>query len=172
MSSPRIYVACLAAYNNGKLHGAWIDATDADDMEEATKAMLAASPEVGAEEWAIHDYEGFEGAKLGESESFETVAEIAKLIEEHGRLAVELKASGSVCDWDEVADYISDNYQGAWSDLAAWAENFLEDTGQLAGVPDSLRRYIDFEAYARDARLGGDVFEIEIDGETHVFTNA
>ena len=23
---PRIYVACLAAYNNGHLHGAWIDA--------------------------------------------------------------------------------------------------------------------------------------------------
>lgn len=23
---PRIYVACLAAYNNGHLHGRWIDA--------------------------------------------------------------------------------------------------------------------------------------------------
>lgn len=29
----RIYVACLAAYNNGELHGAWIDATqDLDDV--------------------------------------------------------------------------------------------------------------------------------------------
>ena len=26
MSTPRIYVACLAAYNNGRLHGRWIDA--------------------------------------------------------------------------------------------------------------------------------------------------
>jgi len=26
---PRIYVACLAAYNNGRLHGRWIDATTA-----------------------------------------------------------------------------------------------------------------------------------------------
>jgi len=24
--TPRIYVACLAAYNAGKLHGEWIDA--------------------------------------------------------------------------------------------------------------------------------------------------
>jgi hypothetical protein len=23
---PQIYVACLAAYNNGRLHGVWIDA--------------------------------------------------------------------------------------------------------------------------------------------------
>ncbi|WP_426033321.1 antirestriction protein ArdA, partial [Caulobacter sp. DWP3-1-3b2] len=25
---PRIYVACLAAYNNGWLHGVWIDVED------------------------------------------------------------------------------------------------------------------------------------------------
>ena len=25
--TPKIYVACLAAYNNGHLHGEWIDAT-------------------------------------------------------------------------------------------------------------------------------------------------
>lgn len=41
----RIYVACLAAYNNGFLHGRWIDATaDADEMQEEISAMLRASP--------------------------------------------------------------------------------------------------------------------------------
>ena len=29
---PRIYVACLAAYNNGCLHGRWIDATTIDQV--------------------------------------------------------------------------------------------------------------------------------------------
>jgi antirestriction protein len=29
-TEPRIYVACLAAYNNGNLHGAWIDATQGE----------------------------------------------------------------------------------------------------------------------------------------------
>ena len=33
---PRIYVACLAAYNNGILHGAWIEATEAWSMWEVT----------------------------------------------------------------------------------------------------------------------------------------
>ncbi|MEH6810874.1 MAG: antirestriction protein ArdA, partial [Hyphomonas oceanitis] len=28
----RIYVACLAAYNNGHLHGAWIEATSPDEV--------------------------------------------------------------------------------------------------------------------------------------------
>lgn len=41
----RIYVACLASYNNGVLHGAWIPASsDVDEMEEAVRAILRASP--------------------------------------------------------------------------------------------------------------------------------
>ena len=56
----RIYVACLAAYNSGILHGEWIDIED--DIDETwahINAMLKASPVADAEEWAIHDYEGF-----------------------------------------------------------------------------------------------------------------
>ncbi|RAN32203.1 antirestriction protein ArdA, partial [Hyphomonas pacifica] len=51
---PRIYVACLAAYNNGCLHGRWIGATTPDEIMEKVRAMLADSPLPGAEEWAIH----------------------------------------------------------------------------------------------------------------------
>ena len=54
-TNPRIYVACLAAYNSGYLHGAWIDADQpADDIQSAVGEMLAASPIPRAEEWAIH----------------------------------------------------------------------------------------------------------------------
>ena len=75
---PRIYVACLAAYNNGKLHGEWIDADmDADMIEDAVQEMLAKSPIPTAEEWAIHDHDGFGGIKIGEYESFERVAKLA-----------------------------------------------------------------------------------------------
>jgi len=64
----RIYVACLAAYNSGYLHGQWIDATQGEDhIWTETRAMLAASPIPHTDEWAIHDYEGFEGADLSET---------------------------------------------------------------------------------------------------------
>ena len=53
-------MACLAAYNNGKLHGVWIDAySGVDGIEEQVAEMMACSPEVNAEEWAVHDFEGF-----------------------------------------------------------------------------------------------------------------
>jgi antirestriction protein len=39
--SIKIYVACLASYNNGVLHGRWIDASsDVDEMREEVNAML------------------------------------------------------------------------------------------------------------------------------------
>jgi antirestriction protein len=41
----RIYVACLASYNNGTLYGKWIDAsTDVDEMAAEIADMLRGSP--------------------------------------------------------------------------------------------------------------------------------
>ena len=46
----------------------------------------------------------------------------------------------------------------------------MEDTGQLDALPENIRRYFDFEAFARDAELGGDILAIEAsDGQVHVF---
>ena len=39
--TPRIYVADLAAYNAGRLHGVWIDATQ--DVEAMPMAVIAIS---------------------------------------------------------------------------------------------------------------------------------
>jgi antirestriction protein len=51
---PKIYVACLADYNAGRLHGAWIDADqDPDDIEREVWAMLRESkdPNVMRRDW-------------------------------------------------------------------------------------------------------------------------
>src|SRR3546814_2841719 len=87
--NPRIYVACLAAYNNGYLHGSWIDAEqDAWAIYDDVKAMLAASPIAEAEEWAIHDYEGFGNVRISEYAGFAYVSELAAFIAEHGELGL------------------------------------------------------------------------------------
>ena len=80
----RIYVADLAAYNAGKLHGVWIDATqEIEDIQDQLNKMLGASPEGFAEEYAIHDYEGFEGCELSEYTGIQAAHEKAVFIEEH-----------------------------------------------------------------------------------------
>lgn len=145
--TPRIYVACLAAYNNGQLHGTWIDANQgADAIHEEILAMLASSPIPGAEEWAIHDYEDFGGIALSEYESIERVAEIAALLIEHG------EAFGAWYSYDPSADLsdFQDAYRGEYDSEEAYAEELADDTGMLDSLPENLRYYFDYERFARD----------------------
>lgn len=45
MNTPRVYAACLSSYNNGVLHGRWIDADQgAEGIMDDIRAMLKASP--------------------------------------------------------------------------------------------------------------------------------
>ena len=75
---PRIYVASLSDYNNGHLHGRWISAAqDPDLIYDEIHQMLATSPSPQAEEWAIHDYEGFTPHDICETEDIPTIARIA-----------------------------------------------------------------------------------------------
>ena len=163
---PAIYVACLAAYNNGILHGATIWADDADQMQEDTSAMLARSPEPDAEEWAIHDYAGFKGARIEEYQSFESVAEIAAFIEARGALGAKvLEHFGQ--DLDDARRAFED-YCGEFESLADYAEELTADCGTQ--IPESLRHYIDYAAMGRDMEINGDVFTVETGhAEIHIF---
>lgn len=164
---PRIYVACLAAYNAGMLHGVWIDVEDdAEAVGEAIAAMLAASPEPGAEEWAIHDYEDFGGVQIGEHTGIERVVEIAAFLRERGRLGA-LVLEQLDGDLDRAEQALDEDYRGQFASLADCMEETYED---LASVPEGLRGYIDWEAMARDAALSGEVFTVETAPDAvHVF---
>jgi antirestriction protein len=164
---PRIYVACLAAYNNGYLHGAWVDASQEPwSIYDDVKAMLAASPVAGAEEWAIHDYEGFGGVRVGEYEGFERVSAFASFIAEHGELGAALLDHYSG-DLDEAQQAIADRYMGEHKSLADYMEELTEET---TAIPQPLRYYIDYQAMARDAELNGEVFSISTAHDVvHVF---
>lgn len=172
--TPRVYVACLAAYNNGKLHGTWINADqDADDIRAGIADMLKASPETNAEEWAIHDFEGFGGLRLSEGEDIEQLVELAELITEHGDVSAKLVDHvGGLQYLEHAKTLMEDEYAGAHDSLEDFAYEFLEDTGQLESVPDNLRPYFDSEKFGRDLELGGDVFTIDGEnGQVHVFWN-
>ncbi|WP_343699025.1 antirestriction protein ArdA [Caulobacter sp.] len=164
---PRIYVACLAAYNGGLLHGAWIDVDDdADAVRAQIAAMLAASPEPGAEEWAIHDYEGFGGVEIAEYAAIDRVVEVAAFLRARGRLGALVLA---YCDGDldRALEALDEGYRGRFASLADCLEEACED---LTAVPEGLRRYIDWDAMARDAALNGEVFTVETaPDEVHVF---
>lgn len=143
--NPRIYVASLSDYNAGRLHGAWIDldeTTTVDEVEEAVQAMLATSPEPVAEEWAIHDYEGFGGIRIEEYAGFAFVVEVAAGMAEHGdAYAAWVMDDSSNTDPGRFRDC----FVGEYEDAGAYAyEKAQEQYGrELDDIP--FINYVDWD---------------------------
>lgn len=215
----RIYAACLASYNSGRLHGAWIDCEgkSASELQNEINDMLARSPypnvmrrkcpdcgtyqtdarpyrenedecdECGAtlpdefkpsaEEWAIHDHEGFCGLIRSEWPDLEDVAAIAEALADDD----DDKRRGLVWLVDSVGYSVSDaldkcedvrTFNGTAEEYAA---ELLEDSysDALDKLPDLIRNHIDYEGIARDLEAGGDIAEAEdADGSSFIVTNA
>jgi antirestriction protein len=190
--TPKVWIADLAAYNNGKLHGRWVNATDVDELNAAKDAILASSPEPGAEEWAIHDYDGFGGLtyKLGEYASFETVARIGALIEEHGDEFIAWVEAVEP-DLDDIDERRFEEARGgAWDSEADWARDRVENLGYEGVQPgeyvpkgggwspygdgainvlEILMEHLDFEMIARDCSANGEVDFATVNGTVYAF---
>ncbi|MGE3681037.1 MAG: antirestriction protein ArdA [Bdellovibrionales bacterium] len=174
MNTIRIYVACLASYNAGTLFGKWIDANQsAEEIHADISAMLRGSPEAGAEEWAVHDYEGFGEISLREWPDISRVSVIARLLEEHGD-AFSLwytSQAGQNVDLEEVEEKFLEQWQGAHDSKEAFADYLLDTTGQLSEMPEFARRYFNFEAFARDLELSGDYSFVRANGQVYAFSS-
>lgn len=163
---PQIYVACLAAYNKGYLHGAWINARqDIDSLYAEIKAMLKSSPVPHAEDFIIHDYRGFDDIDIDEYESLETIVEYAGYVTEESELEIAVLAytNGNI---EDARHLLSKCYRGAYESKEVFAELFAEDT---IDIPQHLVRYIDYEKVARDL-FRNDYFSINVNNITHVFS--
>lgn len=215
MSDFRIYAACLASYNNGRLHGVWIDADqDEDTINAEINAMLKASPcpnviradwtctgcghdwtrdvssyqapptscpacesaaiERGepypsAEEFAIHDHEGF-GNLLGEYSPIGEVVLLAEAIGEHGDKYRAIRSYGY--DHDEAIEACEDAYHGEYDSFKAFVEEYADDSGLFHGVPDDspLRYHFSYDSYAHDLEVSGEYITIELNGRVHIFS--
>lgn len=163
--TPKIYVACLASYNNGVLHGRWIDASsDVDAMQEEVNAILRESkfPNVTVEcvdcvgdGWVYTD-----GSVERETATCETCKGTGTVpsaeefaIHDFDGLPSTL---GEYCSLQEIADYVEfieaceDMDSANAADLAAamvenWhsVEDAKEAIDRFCGVFDTFRDYAD-----------------------------
>ncbi len=173
--APRIYVASLSDYNAAILHGEWIAAAQkVDDLGTAVTKMLARSPsDPRAEEFAIHDFEGFGYYRVGEYDSLDWISRVANGIAEHG---LAFAAWAERCDRDtDMLEHFEDAYLGEYESQADYATLLLDDLDieQLIGehIPESLQPYvnIDAEAFGNDLVLSGDIAVVEQEHGVWVF---
>lgn len=170
---PRIYVASLSDYNAGRLHGVWID--DLDGIEAVwsrVEAMLAASREPVAEEYAIHDYEGFGPCRIDEYDNLETVVAIASGISEHGEAFACWASLLDAGEYDEL-DRFEDLYVGSYDSLRDFADEILDSFGididPADWAPELLVPFVrvDLDAFADSL---DDLYRVcEGDRQVHVF---
>jgi antirestriction protein len=164
--NPRIYVACLASYNKGIYHGAWIGADqDEEGIHSEIEAMLADSPIPNAEEWAIHDTEDFIGIDIKEHMDLETLSDIGRFLGGHGRLGAALldEYRGNI----EEALGAMDCYEGEFDTEVLFAIH-LFDEFYAEEMPEIAKRYFDYELFSRDL-FRTDYYSIDLQNKVHVF---
>jgi len=177
--TPRIYVASLSDYNAGRLHGKWFDVTDFSDGDELYQAVkeqiLDTSKEMVAEEWAIHDYEGFGGASIGEYDSFDHVVGLAQAIEEHGGAFAAWLDNDSSRTYEDVDGFL-EQYCGEWDSTKAYVEEFICECGfggLSAEIIEENLSYIDVDHIEHEMFGVGDYWSAKTpDYNVWVFNSA
>ena len=172
--TPRIYLACLASYNTGILHGAWIKLDGSENLQERLLEMLNSSPIEDATEWAVHDHE--DCGHLGEYPGMRRLEVIQETFTRAEAEGLDWELLCTFCDHtghdlepESVARF-REAFAGSGFSLLDWCRQFFEDSGEIGHIPERLRHYIDYQAYARDLEIN-DVIAIEHGNETHVFLN-
>jgi len=157
----------MACHNEGRGLGKWITAetaareVDAElityggqaaEMTYGSGAMYVGCKVCGGDEWEAVDVEhvpyGFRDLRafydnaqgLWECEDLDLI----------DTFAAWFNVGANITDLEELIQEHQDRYQGEWYSVRDYAENYAEDTGMLAGLPDHLARYFDFEAFAHD----------------------
>ena len=160
MGRIKIFLTNLGKYNEGCLMGEWVKLPVPKDKLEAVLRRIGINEQY--EEYFISDYESlFSNLHISEYASIAELNELAERIEEladfdYDKLGavLESESSMSISEILAIIDELDsfDLLEGI-DDDEALGEYYAECGCIFAGVPDSIQRYFDYEAYGRDIRL-------------------
>lgn len=152
----RIYLTNLGKYNEGELVGKWVDLPTTNGFDEHLE-------EIGIneeyEEWFITGYEtDIDGVGIHEYSNIEELDELAETLEnlaDYEKEVVEAMISEGYSLEDALEKKEDCMIYYDCHDMKDVAREYIEETGLLHDVPDTLQNYFDFEAYGRDMSFEG-----------------
>jgi antirestriction protein len=156
-TTPRIYVANLAAYNSGRLKGKWIEpSTDADELAEQIADAIGGN--VDRDEWAFHDYDAF--PDMGENPDLDDVAAMVELLEEHPYAIVKAAMSfvwnNDRQDIDSLKEWLDDGY-GIYESKRDYVEQLVDDMGGPSKLgKQAIDSCFDYDAFGHDLSIDAD----------------
>lgn len=163
-TTPAVYVGTYHKYNCGSIFGKWFDLTEFDSKEDFIEACHELHTNEDDPELMFQDWEGIPSQFASESSVDWDFIQAYRRAQEEGRDAAFIawaEYTGE-CDYDAF----DDAYRGEAQSEEDYAYEYVTEYALLSAIPDDLRCYFDYEAYARDLFSGGLVF---VDG--YVFSN-
>lgn len=155
-SRPAAYVGTYGKYNNGSIAGAWLYLDDFASKSDFIDACLALHKDDPDPELMFQDWENTPGKFVSECSIDADFWEFLELDDSEREMIAEY--------WDEIDDsadvqYIRDAYHGCWDSFDDFASEYVDSTGMLGDAPETLARYFDFAAFARDLAYDYDITE-------------
>jgi antirestriction protein len=182
----RVWIGCLACYNEGTLRGQWFDAAEAGDVtpEKLHPGTFATTPiglnPASHEEMWCFDIEDMPPGFMREMSPMEAqqVADAYAEIEEQLHES-EIDAyfawleDGGYAGMtaETLADHVSDfqdHYSGTWDSFLDYAYDYVDSCGLLGDDDSIASRYFDYQAFARDLQMDFTVIDAGGAG-VHVF---
>ncbi|MDP2077815.1 MAG: antirestriction protein ArdA [Sulfuricurvum sp.] len=166
----RVYITDLACYNNGILHGEWVE-LPCDNLGEVVQGILdegtkICKDSIKHEEYFLTDYEDCLNQASEYSNVFELnhIAQRLEGMDEQQIKVIEfLLGDNIVNDIDEAIEHIDDViiHEGTMEDIA---EEYVENTVDMSSLPDLIRYHIDYEGIGRDLYIDGNYYKDEENG--------
>jgi antirestriction protein len=172
---PRVWVGCVACYNDGHLTGDWFTAIDCPrDLAEFDAAIKTHNlPESHTtpcldgphEELWVMDFEGFGGLLTGECSPAEA-QRLAELIEPMGSDFIQALAAYVADERPDVIDEstvesFEDAFCGMFDSGADYAQDLAEETGALPAEVRWPLSCIDWDHAWRELNYGGDNYSLD-----------
>lgn len=149
-NNPSLYVGTYAKYNNGSIHGAWLDLTKYTDVNDFLNACEELHKDETNPEFMFQDFENFPKSLYSESGNLDAIYDYINFIDST-YLSVEVVNAG--LSLNIPLDELEDSYYGQFDSDTELAHDYIESTGLLQGVPDSIAKYFDYEAFGRDLAM-------------------
>ena len=158
--NPSVYCGTYGKYNEGSLHGMWIDLTTFYDYEDFIKFCKRLHCNEQDPELMFQDFEGFPEIWYTEScmdeETFDKIIAYSELSDNDKEgFELYLDYFNKNADFDEFEEAVCGYGYACEEDYAEeYAREFFD-------IPERLERYIDYEAIALDLFRYGEYYFID-----------
>ena len=152
----KVYVGTYGKYNAGSINGAWLNLEDYTDKDEFLEACAELHKDEADPEFMFQDWEDIPDGMISESRIDEKAWDLLDAFDEfdEGAVRAYIKCFGG---WSR-GDF-EDRYRGEWSSWGDMGESVVGDLGYLDEIPEYLQCYFDYEKFAQDMRVSGDMIE-------------